>query len=44
MRTATFELEQRRIVDGRLVNLARVLSDELSDHLEMTEFLYGDIL
>ena len=44
MRAATFELEQRRIVDLGLINFPGVLSDQMSDHLEMAEFFHGDIL
>ena len=39
-----FEPEQRRIIDGRLIDLAGVLRDKLSDHLEMAELLHRDIL
>ena len=44
MRAATFELEQRRIVDGGLVDLAGVRGDQLADHLEVAELLDRDVL
>jgi hypothetical protein len=44
MRTAALHPEQRRIVNGGLVDLAGVQGDQLADHLEMTKFLDGDIL
>jgi hypothetical protein len=44
MRAAAFQPEQRRIIDRRLINLARVLRDELADHLEMAELLHRDVL
>ncbi len=44
VRTAAFEPEQRRIIDRRLIDLAGVLRDKLSDHLEMAELLHRDVL
>src|ERR1700722_17594587 len=44
VRAAAFELEQRSVVDGGLIKLARVLRDQFADHFEMAEFLDGDVL
>ncbi len=44
MGTAAFELEQRGIVHGGLVKLARMLRDQLANHFEMAEFLDRDVL
>ena len=44
MRAAAFDLEQRGIVHGSLIKLARLLRDQFADHFEMTEFLDRDVL
>ena len=41
---AAIELEQRRVMHRGLVEFARVLRDQFSDHFQMTEFLDGDVL
>ena len=44
MRASAFQSEKRRIVHGSLVDLAGVLCDQLSNHLEMAELLKRDVL
>jgi hypothetical protein len=44
MRATAFELEQRSVVNGGLIKLARMLGDQLTDHFEMTEFFDSDVL
>ena len=44
MRTSAFELEQRCIVNRRLIDLARVLRDQFANHLQMAELLHRNVL
>src|SRR5271154_5561376 len=41
---APLDLEQRSVVNGRLVELAGMLRNQLADHFEMAEFLDRDVL
>ena len=44
MRTAAFDLEDRRVGCRFLINLAGMLRDQLTHHLEVAELLDGNIL
>ena len=44
VRAATLDLEQRSVVNGRLVKLFGMLRNQFADHFEMAEFLDRDIL
>ena len=44
MRTHAFEREQRRGINIRLIDVLRVLRDELADHFEVAELFKRDIL
>ena len=44
MRAAALHFEQRRVIDTGLIDLARVLSNQLTDHLQMAEFFHRNVL
>ena len=44
MRAAALQLEDGRLINGGLIDLAGVLGDELPNHLQVPELLDGDVL